>query len=87
MKIINAVRQTPKFVLVASACAVLPLFMSSAFAEKSHEKRVQAAGYIGELSKEAIATGMLQRLETAETLADIDLDTGDTTLNLKSNGW
>lgn len=77
--------QPRKIALVVALCTALPLLSSPAHAEKlSYQKKTQAAGYIGRLSKQAIAAGMRERLASKKTFEGMDRDTGHAYADLRT---
>lgn len=61
-------------VLLASSVIALPA--SADVEPKTEEERVQGAGYIGQLSRRAIASGAMARLESSGLSVDVE-DTRD----------
>ena len=78
-----------KSVLFLSLGAILPALSDGVIAKKTEKERVQANGYLGQLSQRAIEAGMLDRLTANAVLDGLDLDSGDETADLKTrvNYW
>lgn len=71
-------------VCLLAGVITLPLFIQPAIAETTSDQRRQLSGYIGKLSKKAIASGILERLRTNNRSSDIKRDNADNDENLKA---
>ncbi len=85
MKVKNIINKPRKLVLVMAVCSALPLVSTSILAEKSnYQEEIQAAGYIGKLSKQAIASGMRERLSAKRTFDGMERDSGHAYADLRT---
>lgn len=74
-----------KMVMIAGVFLASPVLTTpTVLAEVDVKKANQAAGYIGKLSKSAIAQGMLERLQSNVAYEDMERDTGHAYADLKT---
>lgn len=70
----------PKKVLAVVAVTALPFLLNTAVSAQSGQldtkRAIQAAGYVGKLSKGAIAAGMRERLQSTDAYDDMERNTG-----------
>lgn len=86
MTIIRKVTTPSRVALAVAALTILPSLTTSVIAEaKNKELRTdQSAGYLGKVSRRAIDSGMLDRLQSNASHKDLDRDSGLAAADLRT---